>query len=105
MGESAMFVIVWEFRVQREHASDFERAYCARGEWAKLFAEGVGFLSTELLHDRDDISRFVSVDRWRSRAEYDVFRARFDAEYLALDARTEKLTESEMRIGVFESPD
>jgi heme-degrading monooxygenase HmoA len=97
-----MFVIVWEFRVVRDRAAEFERVYGADGDWARLFRRGEGFLSTELLRDRDDLSRFVTIDRWRSRDDYDAFRAAFDAEYIAMDATSELLTDSEKRVGIFE---
>jgi heme-degrading monooxygenase HmoA len=102
MGDVSMFVIVWEFRVPREHAEEFERVYGAKGDWAKLFGRAAGFIATELLHDRDDLLRFLTVDRWRSRDDYEAFRAGFDAEYTAMDATSERLTESEKRVGVFE---
>jgi len=98
-----MFVIVWEFVVNRDRLSEYERAYAPAGDWAQLFRRAKGFIETALLRDRDDRTRFITIDTWESRAAYDKFRADFDADYLALDARTEAFTESERRIGVFEN--
>jgi heme-degrading monooxygenase HmoA len=102
MGKVDMFVIVWEFRVPREHMPDFERAYGTGGDWAQLFRKSEGFIGTELLHDRNDLTRFLTVDRWRSRDDFEAFRAEFEDAYMAMDVRCERLTESENRVGVFE---
>ena len=98
-----MFVIVWEFFVKRDRLAEYERAYEPAGDWAQLFRRARGFVDTALLRDREDRTRFLTIDTWESRDAYDAFRASFDAEYLALDARTEAFTESERRIGVFET--
>jgi heme-degrading monooxygenase HmoA len=98
-----MFVIVWEFRVKHDRLAEFKDAYRPAGAWAQLFRKASGFIETELLRDRDDRARFITVDKWKSRDDYDAFRAEHDAEYLAIDARTEKFTDFEGRIGVFET--
>jgi heme-degrading monooxygenase HmoA len=98
-----MFVILWEYRVRRERLPEFEAAYGPEGEWVQLFRRAEGFVETELWQDREDRTRFVSVDKWLTRQHYDAFRVRFDDEYLAIDARTEKFTASEKRLGLFEA--
>jgi heme-degrading monooxygenase HmoA len=98
-----MFVIVWEFVVKRDRLAEFERAYAPAGDWAQLFARAKGFVETALVRDREDRTRFLTIDMWESRDAYETFRAAFDADYLALDARTEAFTESERRIGIFEN--
>ena len=98
-----MFVIVWEFVVKRDRLAEYERAYASAGDWAQLFRRAEGFVDTALLRDREDRTRFLTIDTWLSRDAYDAFRAAFDTEYVALDARTEAFTESERRIGVYET--
>lgn len=98
-----MFVIVWEFVVKRDRLKEYERAYAPTGDWAQLFKRAKGFVDTALLRDREDRTRFLTIDTWESRDAYEAFRAAFDADYLALDARTEVFTDSERRIGVFET--
>ena len=98
-----MFVILWEFRVKRDKLYEFRRAYAPGGDWDLLFRRAKGFVRTELLRDRDDRMRFLTVDTWDSRRDYDAFRAAFDDEYLKIDARTEAFTDSEERIGIFET--
>lgn len=98
-----MFVIVWEFRVKHNRLAEFKETYAPNGAWALLFRKADGFIETELLRDRDDRTRFVTIDKWASRDAYDVFRAKYGEEYLAIDARTEAFTDVEERVGVFET--
>ncbi|MGH9832440.1 MAG: antibiotic biosynthesis monooxygenase family protein [Blastocatellia bacterium] len=97
-----MFIILWQYRVRSELASDFERLYGPDGVWAQLFRLGEGYLGTELLRDRNDASRYLTVDRWVSRESYEAFRTARSDEYLAIDRETERLTLDEQLIGSFE---
>jgi heme-degrading monooxygenase HmoA len=96
-----MLVIVWEFRVRSERIADFLAAYCPGGDWDRLFRRGEGYLSTELLRDQRDDSRFLTIDRWASREARDGFHLRFQQEYDALDRKCEELTLEETPIGDF----
>jgi heme-degrading monooxygenase HmoA len=98
-----MFVILWEFRVKHDKLYEFRRAYGQDGDWDRLFKRAKGFVRTELLRDRDDRNRFVTVDTWESRRDYDEFRSTFDDEYMRTDSHTEAFTEAEARIGIFET--
>lgn len=98
-----MVVIVWEFRVRLDRLVDFERIYGPDGDWDRLFKTATGFIGTELLRDRDDHSRFFTIDTWSSQADFEAFVAARGAEYASIDARAETLTESEERIGAFET--
>ncbi|HET9598932.1 MAG TPA: antibiotic biosynthesis monooxygenase [Anaeromyxobacteraceae bacterium] len=95
-------VRLWAFRVPPDRRADFERRYGPGGDWAALFAQGAGWLGTELLADAAEPGRYVTVDRWESAAAWDAFRARFAAEYEALDSECESLGASEEMIGAFE---
>lgn len=79
------------------------RAYGADGDWAELFRRADGFVATELLHDSVTSDGFMTIDRWRSRADFDRFRERFKDAYVDLDARLEALTTDEHLIGRFET--
>ena len=96
-----MYVILWEFEVRAERAGEFELAYGPSGAWARLFAKGDGFLGTELLHDHEARCRYVTIDRWASRAAFEAFGERYREQYAELDARCEALTERETLIGRF----
>lgn len=97
-----MYAIVWQFRPVSGREAEFERAYGPSGAWAQLFRRGEGYLGTALLRPADGPGGYLTVDRWASREAYEAFRARLAAEYAALDATMEALTESEALVGVFE---
>lgn len=99
-----MFVIVWEFRVRPARLADFLTKYAPGGDWDLLFRRGEGYLSTELLRDEGDETRFLTIDRWASREARDRFLVRFREEYDALDRRCEDLTLEETRVGDFSLP-
>lgn len=99
-----MLVIVWEFRARPERLRDFLAAYAADGDWDRLFRCGEGFLSTELLRDERDETRFLTVDRWESREARERFLHRFRGEYDALDRRCEEYTIEETSLGDFSIP-
>jgi len=97
------FVIVWSFRVPAARRTEFERHYGPHGSWAALFQRGAGHLGTDLLRDREDGGRFVTIDRWETAEAWRAFRERFANEYEALDRRCEGLASEETRLGEFET--
>jgi quinol monooxygenase YgiN len=100
-----MWAVIWEFRPHDGREAEFVAAYGPRGDWAALFARDEHWLGTDLLRDVDDASRYVTIDRWTSRAAYDSFRSRAAAEYAALDRACDALTAHEARLGTLERPD
>ena len=94
-----MFIIIWEYRVKPEKQAEFEQFYSAAGNWAELFKHGAGFAGTELWQDEDEPLRYLTIDRWKSKAEYEAFQMQWREEYQALDAQCEALTEQEARLG------
>ncbi len=93
--------LVWQFEVAPEHRAEFERIYAADGDWARLFAQGEGFLGTDLLTDAETPGRYLTLDRWRSAGDFAVFKRSHAAAYATLDAACEHLTITETRIGAF----
>jgi heme-degrading monooxygenase HmoA len=96
------YIIAWEFRPKRGAKELFERAYGPHGLWARLFAQGEGFIATELNRDLNDATRYLTLDLWVSREAYERFRAEHSGEYEAIDAQCEALTEQEKELGRFE---
>jgi len=92
-------MIVWSFRPRPGRESEFEEAYGPSGRWATLFQNEPGYLGTDLLRAEDGSGRYLTVDRWQSRAEYEAFRATKPAEYESVDRACEALTSSEERVG------
>jgi heme-degrading monooxygenase HmoA len=97
------YVYVWEFIVAPEHIADFEQAYGLEGDWARLFRRAPGYVRTELLKDPSRPGRYVTVDAWESRRQWEEFRTQFAKEFEALDAKCEGWTISETELGRFEA--
>ncbi|MBV8580854.1 MAG: antibiotic biosynthesis monooxygenase, partial [Candidatus Eremiobacteraeota bacterium] len=62
-------MIVWTYQVAAEHEKRFLDAYGPAGLWASLFAAARGYCGTELIRC-DEPCRFMTIDRWESRAAY-----------------------------------
>jgi heme-degrading monooxygenase HmoA len=96
------YVYIWEYRVRAEEQARFEAGYGPDGEWARLFRRGAGYLRTELLKDRDDPTRYVTIDRWESFEAFSAFRRELGAEFEAIDRRFESITAEEAKVGEFD---
>ena len=95
------FLVIWQFRVRPGREATFERIYGSKGDWAQLFRAGDGYLGTELNASQADPGVYVTLDFWTSHEAYQRFRSANSAEYHAIDARCEALTESELELGRF----
>jgi heme-degrading monooxygenase HmoA len=96
------YTYVWEFRVVPDRQEAFLEAYGPSGAWAQLFRRAPGYLRTELLRDRAQPDRFLTIDHWESEEAWLAFRAAHAPEYEALDLDCATLTLSELEIGRFE---
>jgi heme-degrading monooxygenase HmoA len=96
-----MFVVVWEFRVKPGGESEFERHYSANGTWAELFRRDPAYQGTDLLRDRTDPQRYVTLDRWADAESYEKFLAAAGDSYKELDRQMEGLTVGEQKMGAF----
>jgi quinol monooxygenase YgiN len=100
---STVFVIVWEFRCRKARRREFEKAYSPEGIWARFFRRGEGYIRTELLCDREDPLRYLTIDVWRLRKAYEQFKKENRDEYQTIDRQCESLTEAEQKIGEFQA--
>ena len=98
-----MFTTIWEYDVPAEHRGAFVQVYGPTGRWAALFRGAAGYRETLLLHDVTHADRFVTLDRWDSRAAYEAFRAAQRVAYEALDADTQGLTRAERHLGEWDT--
>ena len=96
------FVALWEFVAEAGHVEAFRRAYGAAGPWVTLFRQSSEYCGTELCADPANPRRFVTIDRWTSRAAYEAFREEHRAAYGEIDRVCEAFTESERRLGEFD---
>jgi heme-degrading monooxygenase HmoA len=97
-----MYTIVWRYRVRAERAGEFERAYGEEGDWVRFFTQGEGYARTQLYREVGAAGSFLTVDEWRSKADYDAFRAAHAREYGEIDRRCEAYTENEECLGAHE---
>ncbi|WP_395613515.1 antibiotic biosynthesis monooxygenase family protein [Allosphingosinicella sp.] len=95
-----MIALVWRYEVKDEARAAFEATYAPTGAWARLFARGDGYRGTELFRSED--GSYLTLDIWRSRADFDAFLAANSDEYEALDRSTESWTAAEHRIGEYQ---
>jgi len=95
--------VLWEFRVRAGREGEFEAACGPDGDRARLFRRDPAYRGTELLRDGAGARRYVTIDRWTSRAAHDAFLARWRSEYAALDRRFEALTEHEAPLGRYDA--
>ena len=102
MNPDWQYAILWEFHVKPEAQPQFERVYGARGDWAQFFRMASGYIGTELIRDEKQSHRYVTIDLWRSRQEYEAFRQQHADEYRQIDQRCEQMTEAEQALGTFE---
>lgn len=91
------FVRIWAYQPAGGAEARFAAAYGAEGDWVELFRGAAGYLGTELLRAAD--GRWLTIDRWRSRADWDAFLAHHRAEYDATDRACAALTAEEWDLG------
>ena len=97
----AGYATLWEFDVAPARQAEFEAHYGPDGSWARLFRLADGYLGTELLRDRANSLRYVTIDRWESREAWQSFRRAHGAEYERLDREFGSLTTREAPLGEF----
>lgn len=98
---SDFFVYLWAYRVPPERLDEFRELYGPDGQWVDLFRRAPGYVDTQLLRDRNDSGRFVTVDRWESKEAFLSYRASFLEEIDHLDRLGERLTTEETALGEF----
>lgn len=98
-----MYVILWEYQVRVEKQLEFEEVYSPDGAWADLFKREMGYLGTELLHDKKKPQRYLTIDRWDSKESYEAFQSQWKKEYNTLDTQCNGLTEWESLLGKWSS--
>lgn len=95
-----MIALVWRYEVKEEARAAFEATYAPTGAWARLFARSEGYRGTELFRAED--GSYLTLDIWRSRADFEAFLEAHGDDYEALDRSTESWTTAEHKIGDYE---
>ncbi len=100
--DASGFTYVWSYEVRDGHESDFERLYGPNGGWSQFFRKSPNYLGTDLLRDRKNKNRYITVDRWDSEEAHRRFISVHREEFDELDRQGEALTENENLIGNFD---
>ena len=95
-------VRVWQFRPAPGREEAFAAAYSSDGMWAKLFRLAAGFTDTTLLAPIEHGGSWLTIDRWASQSDFELFQQEQGEAYRRLDAELEPLTSSETFIGAFD---
>ena len=103
MTEKIDYLVIWEFQVPPEAQPSFEKVYGPAGDWANFFRQSRDYRGTQLFRDLDRPGRYLTFDRWSSRAALHQFKQAHQARYDAFDQECEALTSRETLIGEFES--
>src|SRR2546422_8528105 len=76
------------FEAKAGAEEDFVRAYGPDGDWAQLFRRSGGgaYLDSQLARDIEIARRFVTIDRWASRAAFTNRRAISDRKSTRLNS-------------------
>ena len=98
---AAGYVTLWEFAVAPAKLAEFEAHYGPDGTWARLFRRAPGYAGSELLRDRADTLRYLTIDRWESREAWQACRREHATEYERLDRGFEGLTTREAPLGEY----
>jgi heme-degrading monooxygenase HmoA len=93
---------VWKFRPPEGREEEFALAYGAEGIWAALFGKGRGYLGTDLYRPDQPGGSWLTIDRWDSLADFEVFGQTHGEEYRALDTELEGVAGDEEFVGAFE---
>jgi len=99
-----MFLVLWEFEVKPGCERRFESVYGPNGDWAQLFRRDPHCLETHLLHEVSQPQTYFTLDIWKSKQAYELFKSQSLEAYATLDKICEDLTISERFLGSFEKP-
>jgi heme-degrading monooxygenase HmoA len=98
-----MLEIIWEYRVHAAKREEFERYYGPDGDWAKFFSRDSDYRGTRLLHSLDDPQLYATVDTWKTREAFAMFKQEYAAEYKQRDQHCNQFTSDERHVGDFET--
>jgi len=102
-----MFVILWEFDVKHDCEKLFTSAYSRTGTWARLFARDAKFREVRLFCDmaREGAQplRYLTMDVWESREDYEHFLREHREAYRELDTACAGWTTRESHLRSFDA--
>ncbi|QOI96643.1 MAG: hypothetical protein HRU69_03685 [Flammeovirgaceae bacterium] len=97
-----MYRIIWRYTINPDFLDEFLKWYAADGEWAKFFRKSTNkYMGTDLLKSADNPLEYLTIDRWKSKSAYEVFRAANSTEYSKIDTLCERFTTDEKLLGKY----
>ena len=96
-----MYVYIWEYFVNSEFITDFKLFYNSTGVWVQFFKSSPNYIRTELIVDAKNELRFLTIDYWHSKSEFDIFFAENENKYKEIDLKCNSFTSNEIKIGEF----
>lgn len=97
-----MIYVLWEFTVNPGSGREFEDRYRAKGDWTRLFSSADGFVRNLLLRDMARQGRYVTIDVWHTRTEFERFRDANTTRQPEINAACAPLANEERVIGTFD---
>lgn len=97
-----MIEVFYRYRVHPAQARAFEHAYGPAGPWAAFFGRSAGFVRTRLFRHKSDPAVYVSVDVWKSKADWEAFCESKGEERERLDKQLKLLRLEEALLGYYE---
>jgi hypothetical protein len=96
-------VVDRRFWVADGRRADFEAVFGTGGRWTKLLYEAEGYLLTDVRCESPETRQYRVKDCWNWHRNFEVFRARFQAEFEQFESwiRSEKLIEEEQFLGAY----
>lgn len=100
-----MIEVFYRYRVHPSQARAFEHAYGPSGPWAALFSAHHGYVRTRLFRHKVDPNVYVTVDVWKSKADWEAFCEQQAQQREALDRQLKMLRLEESLLGYYEGED
>jgi hypothetical protein len=96
-------VIDRRFWVADGRRAEFEAAFGVGGSWSRLLNGADGYLKTEIWPESPEFAQYRVRDFWSWHRNFEVFRARFQAEFERFEKwlRLERLVEREQFLGAY----
>jgi heme-degrading monooxygenase HmoA len=98
------FVRIGQFHVRPGRVTAFRAASGPEGDCARLFRQVRGYHGTELLESAMDPATYLTIDRWKTAADWEVSPRRWRVEYAAPDQACGQLAAGEHEVGTFGRP-
>lgn len=95
------YVYIWQYLVNPKYLKEFNEFYGPLGIWNQFFKLSVSYIKTEILVDTANKFKFITIDYWHSKVDYNDFITINEKKYFEIDQKCDKFTLEELKIGEF----